>query len=175
MSLPWSWKLFDREQEQMTVRGARLGSARFHVSLIEMWYECLTSWLIVLDEENYPLSLCLTFGALFCFGFLLYFYSFYGDDFYQKRYWISKLERENSHFWSRESCVGESKSYSCFALACCGVNSKEGSGAEFFMHLHVLWIYILINILSPATKNTYYVCYISIIIYTIADIFGKIS
>lgn len=34
--------------------------------------------------------------------------------------------------------------------------------------------HILINIFRPATKNTYYVCYISIIIYNIIDIFGKI-
>lgn len=31
------------EQEHMIVRGARLESARFHMSLIEMCYECLTS------------------------------------------------------------------------------------------------------------------------------------
>lgn len=41
----------DRVQEHMTVSRTGLGSAKFHSSLTEMCYECLTSWLIVLDEE----------------------------------------------------------------------------------------------------------------------------
>lgn len=49
------------EQEHMIVRQAGLTSAKFHMILIEMWYECLTSWLIVLREEKYPLSPCLPF------------------------------------------------------------------------------------------------------------------
>lgn len=86
MSLPWRWKLFDGEQEHMIVRGARLRSARFHMSLIEMCCECLTSWLIVLDEENYLLSLCLSFLGFILFWFCSLFYFFHSDDFYQKMY-----------------------------------------------------------------------------------------
>lgn len=131
------------------VRGAGLGSAKFHMSLIEMCYECLTSWLIVLGEGSYLLSLCL----LFCFVFVLYLSLFIVMTFNRKGIEFLSLEDKSSHFWNRDGCVEEGKLYTYLSWY----------GSSFICISQHLYI----NILEPVlrTNNIYLYKYNYIFIY----------